>query len=181
MTVEGFHSRQHQKEAQTNASGLLWWQPDHVCVYLQTDPCCWRVCGTDHPLRRYVLCSIYISVPFVQDCPGPAPCPTKPNRKKERNIVILFKNSFACYIYVYIVIEIWIILIMHNKGIMLFNWNTIQLTDFIWNQWKRPHWNILPLIFNKVGQSRGLPNPLNLFICYFNKRKLCAAQQAARI
>lgn len=90
MTVEGFHWLQHQKEA-TNVSGLLRWQPDHVCVYLQTDPCCWCMCGTDHPLHRYVHCSIYISVPQT------ASSSTKPDRKK----------------------NIWFVPIMLNKGIML--------------------------------------------------------------
>lgn len=44
----------------TDASGLVWWQPDRLCVHLKTDPCCWHMCGTGHPLCRYV----YVSVPF---------------------------------------------------------------------------------------------------------------------
>lgn len=106
-TLEGFfYLQQHQKEAQPNASELLWWQPDHVCLHFQTDPCCWHMCGTGHPLSRYVHFSAlftFLSPKQLKDCSGPASCPINLNRK---NIEILLfssaktkKKQTACYIY----------------------------------------------------------------------------------
>lgn len=120
-----FYLQQHQREAQPNASELLWWQPDHVCLHFQTDPCCWHMCGTGHPLSRYVHFSAlftFLSPKQLKDCSGPASCPINLNRK---NIEILLfssaktKKKTACYIFFfYLDKEIRIILIINNIGIV---------------------------------------------------------------
>ena len=51
--------------APTNASELLWSQPDHLCVHLQTEPSCWHMRGADHPLCRYVSISAW---KHFEDC-----------------------------------------------------------------------------------------------------------------
>lgn len=51
--------------APTNASELLWSQPDHLCVHLQTEPSCWHMRGADHPLCRYVNISAW---KHFEDC-----------------------------------------------------------------------------------------------------------------